>query len=241
MTQPFLSIIIPAHNEEKRLPPSLKTIDAFLEKQSYESEILVIENGSQDLTAIVTEAFAADHPRVKLFQEAGRGKGLAVRAGMLKARGEYRFICDADLSMPIEELTKFLPPERNDYDVAIGSREVAGARRFNEPPYRHFQGRVFSTLVKVFALPGFEDTQCGFKMFRGSIAEDIFRAQVFNGMSFDVEALFIARKRGYKIIEVPIDWYYRAESRVHPILDPLRMLRDILVIRSNWSRGLYKG
>lgn len=239
MTQPFLSIIIPAHNEEHRLPPSLKTIDAFLEKQSYESEVLVIENGSQDLTAVVTEAFAADHPRVKLFQEAGRGKGLAVRSGMLKARGEYRFICDADLSMPIEEVTKFLPPQRSDYDVAIGSREVAGARRFNEPPYRHIQGRVFSTLVKVFALPGFEDTQCGFKMFRGAIADDIFRSQVFNGMSFDVEALFIASKRGYKIIEVPIDWYYRAESRVHPILDPLRMLRDILVIRSNWRNGVY--
>jgi len=236
----FLSIIIPAHNEEKRLPPSLKTIDAFLDKQPYASEVLVVENGSQDLTAVVTEAFAADHPRVKLFQETGRGKGLAVRHGMLKARGEYRFICDADLSMPIEEVAKFLPPECEDYDVAIGSREVAGARRFNEPSYRHFQGRVFSTLVKVFALPGFEDTQCGFKMFRGSTAEDVFRAQVFDGMSFDVEALFIARKRGYKIIEVPIDWYYRAESRVQPILDPLRMLRDILVIRSNWRSGVYK-
>lgn len=241
MTNPlFLSIIVPAHNEEKRLPPSLKTIDAFLDKQPYASEVLVVENGSQDLTAVVTDAFAADHPRVKLIQETGRGKGLAVRRGMLEARGEYRFICDADLSMPIEEVAKFLPPECEDYDVAIGSREVAGARRFNEPSYRHFQGRVFSTLVKVFALPGFEDTQCGFKMFRGSTAEDVFRAQVFNGLSFDVEALFIARKRGYKIIEVPIDWYYRAESRVHPILDPLRMLRDILVIRRNWQRGIYQ-
>ncbi len=236
---PFLSIIIPAHNEEKRLPPSLKAIDAFLEKQTYPSEVLIVENGSQDLTAVVTEAFAADHPRVRWFSEAGRGKGLAVRRGMLEAKGEYRFICDADLSMPIEEVAKFLPPARGDYDVAIGSREAPGARRFNEPPYRHFQGRVFSNLVKFFALPGFEDTQCGFKMFRGAIAEDIFRVQVFNGMSFDVEALFVARKRGYRIIEVPIDWYYRSESRVHPILDPLRMLRDILVIRSNWQAGRY--
>jgi glycosyltransferase involved in cell wall biosynthesis len=240
VTLPFLSIIIPAHNEEKRLPPSLKTIDAYLERQAYASEIIVVENGSQDLTDVVTEAFAADHPRVKLIQESGRGKGLAVRRGMLEARGEYRFICDADLSMPIEEVSKFLPPECEDYDVAIGSREVSGARRYNEPRYRHFQGRVFSGLVKIFALPGFEDTQCGFKMFRRSSAEDVFRAQVFNGMSFDVEALFIARKRGYKIIEVPIDWYYRAESRVQPILDPLRMLRDILVIRRNWQRGTYK-
>lgn len=238
-TPPFLSIIIPAHNEEKRLPPTLKAVDAYLERQNYASEIIVVENGSQDLTAVVTEAFAADHPRARLIRETGRGKGLAVRRGMLEARGEYRFICDADLSMPIEEVSKFLPPENSAYDVAIGSREAPGARRFNEPPYRHVQGRVFSTLVKVFAVPGFEDTQCGFKMFKGQIADDIFGMQVFDGMSFDVEALFVARKRGYKIIEVPIDWYYQSESRVHPILDPLRMLRDILVIRTNWRRGLY--
>jgi dolichyl-phosphate beta-glucosyltransferase len=98
---------------------------------------------------------------------------------------------------------------------------------------------VFSNLVKIFALPGFEDTQCGFKMFGARAAQDIFRVQRFNGMSFDVEALYIAHRRGYKIVEVPIDWYYRSESRVHPILDPLRMLKDILVIRRNWQRGLY--
>lgn len=240
MTQIFLSIIIPAHNEEQRLPPTLKTIDAYLEKQTYASEIIVVENGSRDLTAIVTEAFAADHPRVRLLRESGRGKGLAVRRGMLEAQGAYRFICDADLSMPIEEVAKFLPPTLSNYEVAIGSREAPRARRFNEPPYRHFQGRVFSNLVKIFALPGFEDTQCGFKCFSAQAAQDIFSVQKFDGMSFDVEALFIARKRGYKILEVPIDWYYRSESRVDPILDPLRMLRDILVIRSNWRKGQYQ-
>jgi glycosyltransferase involved in cell wall biosynthesis len=235
----FLSIIIPAHNEEHRLPPTLTAVNAYLAKQSYTSEILVVENGSQDLTAVVTEAFAAEHPRVRLIQEHGRGKGLAVRRGMLEARGEYRFICDADLSMPIEEVAKFLPPQLKGYDVAIGSREAPGARRYNEPAYRHIQGRVFSNLVKLFALPGFEDTQCGFKMFHARAAEAIFQVQRFDGMSFDVEALFIAHKRGYRIVEVPIDWYYRAESRVHPILDPLRMLRDILVIRRNWAQGKY--
>jgi glycosyltransferase involved in cell wall biosynthesis len=235
----FLSIIIPAHNEEHRLPPTLMAVNAFLDKQPYASEILVVENGSQDLTAVVTEAFAAEHSRVKLLQTAGRGKGLAVRHGMLTGQGEYRFICDADLSMPIEELPKFLPPQCGEYSVAIGSREAPGARRFNEPPYRHMQGRVFSALVKWFAVPGFEDTQCGFKCFHAPAAEDLFRAQVFNGMSFDVEVLFIARKRGYHIIEIPINWYYRAESRVHPILDPLRMLRDILIVRRNWMAGRY--
>lgn len=239
MTETFLSIIIPAHNEEHRLPPTLAAINAFLDKQKYASEILVVENGSQDLTAVVAEAFAADHARVRVLREQARGKGLAVRRGMLEAVGAYRFICDADLSMPIEEVSKFLPPKLDGYQVAIGSREAPGSRRFNEPGYRHVQGRVFSTLVKIFALPGYEDTQCGFKCFRGDVAEDLFTVQRFSGMSFDVEVLFIASKRGYEIVEVPIDWYYRSESRVHPILDPLRMLRDIMIIRRNWQRGLY--
>jgi dolichyl-phosphate beta-glucosyltransferase len=235
----FLSVIIPAHNEEHRLPPTLKTVDAFLERQPYASEILVVENGSQDLTAVVTDAFAADHPRVRLLREHGRGKGLAVRAGMLQAAGQYRFICDADLSMPIEELPKFLPPALSNYDIAIGSREAPGAHRFNEPSFRHIQGRVFSELVKRLALPGFEDTQCGFKCFRGEMAADLFSVQVFDGMSFDVEVLYIARKRGYRVLEVPIDWYYRSESRVQPLADPLRMLADILRINRNWRAGVY--
>ena len=235
----FLSVIIPAHNEERRLPPTLKAVDAYLEKQTYDSEIVVVENGSQDLTAVVTEAFAADHPRVRLLREHGRGKGLAVRRGMLEGLGAHRFICDADLSMPIEELAKFVPPAVTGCDVAIGSREVAGSRRFNEPPYRHIQGRVFSNLVKLFALPGFEDTQCGFKCFSAQAAEDVFSVQRFDGMSFDVEVLYIAVQRGYCVREIPIDWYYRAESRVNPIADPLRMLRDILRIRRNWRQGLY--
>lgn len=240
-TEMFLSLIIPAHNEEKRLPPTLKAVDTYLNKQPYLSEIIVVENGSRDLTAVMAEGFAADHPRVRMIREHGRGKGLAVRRGMREASGQYRFICDADLSMPIEELAKFLPPQLDGYDIAIGSREAPGARRYNEPIFRHVQGRVFSELVKLFAMPGFEDTQCGFKCFRGKIADDLFRVQVFDGMSFDVEALYIARKRGYCIVEVPIDWYYQAESRVRPLADPLRMLLDILTIRNNWRRGKYEG
>jgi len=239
----FLSLIFPAHNEEHRLPPSLTAAHAYLRRQAYASEILVVENGSQDLTAVVAEAFAAEHerPEVRVIRERGRGKGLAVRRGMLEARGQFRFFADVDLSMPIEELAKFLPPRLEGYDVAIGSREVAGARRFNEPAFRHIQGRIFSNLVKLFALPGFEDTQCGFKCFAAAAAADLFAVQTFDGMSFDVEVLFIARQRGYKIVEVPIDWYYRAESRVDPLREPLRMLRDILIIRRNWARGKYEG
>ncbi|MDW8326901.1 MAG: glycosyltransferase family 2 protein [Anaerolineales bacterium] len=238
----FLSLIFPAHNEEHRLPPSLAAAHAYLRRQPYSSEILVVENGSRDLTAVVAEAFAAEHdrPEVRVIRERGRGKGLAVRRGMLEARGQYRFFADVDLSMPIEDLAKFLPPRLNGYDVAIGSREAPGSRRFNEPAYRHFQGRVFSNLVKLLALPDFEDTQCGFKCFTAAAARDLFSVQLLDGMSFDVEVLFIARRRGYKIVEVPIDWYYRSESRVDPIREPLRMLRDILIIRRNWAEGRYE-
>jgi dolichyl-phosphate beta-glucosyltransferase len=236
---PFFSLIIPAHNEEHRLPATLTTVDAFLARQPYTSEILVVENGSQDFTAVVTEAFAAEHPRVRLIRESRRGKGLAVRRGMLEAAGEYRFICDADLSMPIDEVSKFLPPQLGAYEVAIGSREAPGARRYNEPAYRHLMGRVFNTLVKLLAVPGFEDTQCGFKCFRGEAAQDIFSVQCLDSMSFDVEALYIARMRGYRIVEVPIDWYYMSESRVRLVDDSLRMFSDILAIRRNWRTGKY--
>jgi dolichyl-phosphate beta-glucosyltransferase len=235
----LLSVIVPAYNEEHRLPATLKIADAYFAKQAYTSEILVVENGSQDLTAVVTEAFAADHPRVRLIRESRRGKGLAVRRGMLEAAGEYRFICDADLSMPIHEISKFLPPELEPCEVAIGSREAPGAHRYNEPAYRHLMGRVFNTLVKLFAVPGFEDTQCGFKCFRREAALDIFGVQRLTGMSFDVEALYIARKRGYRIMEVPIDWYYMSESRVRLVEDSLHMLSDILTIRRNWRSGKY--
>ena len=235
----FFSLIIPAHNEERRLPPTLRTVDAFLTRQPFTSEILVVENGSQDFTAVVTEAYAAEHPRVRLIRESRRGKGLAVRRGMLEASGEYRFICDADLSMPIEEVLKFVPPQLEQYEVAIGSREAPGARRYNEPAYRHLMGRVFSTLVKLLAMPGFEDTQCGFKCFRREAALDIFGVQRLDGMSFDVEALYIARKRGYRIVEVPIDWYFMSESRVRLVQDSLRMFSDILTIRRNWRDGKY--
>jgi dolichyl-phosphate beta-glucosyltransferase len=159
---------------------------------------------------------------------------------MLEANGQWRFICDADLSMPIQELPKFLPPRLDNYDVAIGSREGPGARRFNEPLYRHLIGRAFSTLVKIFAMPGFEDTQCGFKCFAGQAAQDLFAVQRFNGMSFDVEVLYIARKRGYKIVEVPIDWYFQAESKVRLLEDSARMLWDIVMIRRNWYGGKYQ-
>ena len=236
---PLLSIIIPAHNEERRLPSSLRRIQAFVEQQPYESEILIVENGSHDRTAEVAEAFAAAHASARVLREARRGKGLAVRRGALAAKGEYRFICDADLSMPIEEVNRFLPPRLAAYDVAIASREAPGAIRYGEPIYRHWIGRGFNLLVRWLAVPGFHDTQCGFKCFRARAAEDLFRVQQLDGWTFDVELLFVALRRGYTVLEVPIPWYYFPGSRVHLVRDSLAMLTDLFRIRRNWSRGDY--
>ncbi len=236
---PYLSIVIPAHNEELRLPPSLAKIHAFLSQQPYTYEVIVVENGSQDRTSEVTREFAKTHPYVKLLEVQTRGKGLAVKAGMTEATGQYRFICDTDLSMPIEEIMKFLPPTLEGYDVMIGSREGKGAKRIGEPEYRHLMGRVLNAIVKLTAVRDFEDTQCGFKMFKGDIADDLFGVQLMNGIGFDVELIFIAKKRGYRIVDVPITWYYDPDSRMKLLQDSLHILVEIWQVHQNWRRGLY--
>lgn len=239
MTGPFLSIVIPAHNEENRLPATLEKINQFLAAQPYTAEILVVENGSHDRTLQVAEEYRQRIPYLRVFQEEARGKGLAVKRGMLEANGEYRFICDADLSMPIAEVNNFLPPVLDPVDVAIGSREAPGAVRYDEPAYRHLVGRIFNAMVRWWALPHLQDTQCGFKAFRGQVAEEVFRLQTIGGMSFDVEVLFIARRRGYKIVEVPIHWYFNPDSRVRLFQDSFQMAADLLAIRRNALRGIY--
>jgi dolichyl-phosphate beta-glucosyltransferase len=238
--RPFLSIIIPALNEANRLPGALAQIDAFLQKQLYQAEVLVVENGSTDNTVEVVQAFARDHPYVRLYAGEPRGKGRAVRRGMLEARGDYRFICDADLSMPIEELAKFLPPQLDHFEVAIASREAKGARRYGEPLRRHLMGRAFNFLVKLLALRGFEDTQCGFKAFSRQAAEDLFHVQKINGIGFDVELLYIAQRRGYRIVEIPINWYYNPDSKMRLFRDSLAIIGEMFEIRRNWRAGLYK-
>ncbi len=239
MSRPLLSIIIPAHNEENRLSRTLEQVFAFLDKQSFQAEVLVVENGSLDRTYELAQGFAAQHKNLTVLREAGRGKGLAVRRGMLEAQGEYRFMCDADLSMPIEEVVKFLPPALSDFDVAIGSREVEGAVRYEEPAYRHLGGRLINILIRLLILPRLQDTQCGFKCFRAAVAEDLFRRQTLTGWSFDIELLFVAYRRGYRVTEIPIDWYYRSESKVSAVRDALRMIGDIFLIRVNAWRGVY--
>ena len=239
MSLPLLSIIIPAHNEENRLPRSLEQVFAFLEQQAYDAEVLVVENGSSDRTLEVAQGFAASHANLHVIHEEGRGKGLAVRRGMLEARGRYRFMCDADLSMPIEEVNKFLPPNLPRFDVAIGSREIRGAIRYDEPFYRHSGGRLINLLIRMLILPKLQDTQCGFKCFRDEAAEDLFRRQRLDGWSFDIEVLYLAERGGAKIVEVPIHWYYRTESKVNALRDAFRMISDIFLIRANMRHGLY--
>ena len=239
MSNTFLSIIIPAYNEEDRLPNTLEQALNFLHEQPYSAEVLVVENGSQDGTLQVAQEFAALHSQLHVFQEVGRGKGLAVKRGMFEACGEYRFMCDADLSMPIGEVNRFLPPVLEDFDIAIASREAPGAVRYNEPLYRHLGGRGVNAMIRALALPGMHDTQCGFKCFRREVVEDLFGCQTLAGWSFDVEILYLARLRGYKIAEIPIPWYYDPESKVSVVQDTFKMVRDILQVRRNHRQGVY--
>jgi glycosyltransferase involved in cell wall biosynthesis len=239
LEKPLLSIVIPAHNEEHRLPHTLEKIADFLAIQPYEAEVWIVENGSQDHTLAIAKRYAEMYPNIHALHLQASGKGLAVREGMLRANGEYRFICDADLSMPIEEVNKFLPPTLTDFDVAIASREAPGAVRYDEPAYRHLIGRIFNTLVRIVALPGLQDTQCGFKCFSAAVTEKVFSRQTFEGWSFDVEVLYIARQHGYTILEVPIHWYHIPGSRVKLFRDSWRMAMDILTIRRNARKGLY--
>jgi glycosyltransferase involved in cell wall biosynthesis len=239
LKKPFLSIIIPAYNEAGRLPASLRRINAFLSTQPFEAEVLVVENGSTDGTFDVIQSMQDEIHGLKVRHEDTRGKGWAVKQGMLAASGEHRFICDADLSMPIEEITRFLPPALDDIPIAIASREAPGAVRYDEPASRHLIGRVFNWLVRVLLLHGLQDTQCGFKCFRADVAEQVFPLVTISGWTFDVEALFIARRMGYPVVEVPIPWYYDANSKVRVGRDALQMGADLLRIRWNALRGRY--
>jgi dolichyl-phosphate beta-glucosyltransferase len=236
---PFLSLVIPAHNEESRLPGTLEQVFAFLEKQAYSTEVIVVENGSTDRTLEIAQGFAAQHPSLNIIHTGERGKGLAVKRGMLAARGAYRFFADADFSMPVGEINRFLPPAQPDFDIIIASRETAGAVRYGEPFRRHLSGRVFNALIRLVVLPGLEDTQCGFKCFRARVVEDIFPRQTMSGWSFDVELLYIARRKGYRVKEIGVPWYFNPETKVSLVRDSLRMAVDLFTVRSNARQGLY--
>ena len=231
MPQPFLSVVIPAFNEEPRILDTLSQVVEYLTARDYGWEVLVADDGSLDRPAQLVDRMAMEHPNVRVLRLPHRGKGWAVKNGMLVAQGEYRLLCDADLSVPIAQVERLLPPLGPGADVVLGSREAPGAARFDEPARRHLMGRVFNLLVARLAVPGLADTQCGFKCFRGEAAQDLFRDQTMAGFAFDVELLYLARKRGLTFAEVGVDWYYRSHSKVRPVRDSLAMSLDLLKIR----------
>jgi glycosyltransferase involved in cell wall biosynthesis len=234
-----VSIVVPAYNEAARIGATLETLCEHLQQRPWDWEIRVVDDGSTDQTASIAGTFAAEEPRLVVQREPHRGKGGAVKAGLLASSAGYRFMCDADLSMPISELKNFLPPLLDDYDVAIGTREGAAARRVGEPPSRHLVGRMFNLFVQRLVLPGIEDSQCGFKMFTARAVQAILPHTTVDGWAFDVEMLAIARAQGLRIVEVPIEWHYRSESRLSVTRDGVRMLREILAIRSRTATGAY--
>jgi dolichyl-phosphate beta-glucosyltransferase len=236
---PLLSIIIPAYNEATRLPASLHNLYTYLSDWRDRAEVIVVDNGSTDATAALVRKLAAKWPQLRLLQVAERGKGRAVRAGLLDARGEFSFFCDADFSMPVVEISKFLPPELPDVEVAIGVREGPNARRFGEPLARHLMGRVFNLLVRGLVLPGVQDSQCGFKCLRADIGRQLAEAQTISGWAFDVEMLVVARRLGYRIVQIPIHWHYVPSGNIHPFRDSVRMTLDLLAVRRRLSLGRY--
>jgi glycosyltransferase involved in cell wall biosynthesis len=240
LPRPFLSVVIPAYNEESRISETLERVIGFLNTRPYSWEVLVADDGSTDGTGRLVGGLAESHPNLRLIELPHRGKGSAVKNAMLAASGQYRFLCDADLSVPIEQVERFLPPETEGMDIAIGSREAPGARRIGEPNRRHLMGRVFNSLVRVLAVPRLRDTQCGFKCFRGEIVPDLFQRQTMDGFAFDVEVLFLARRAGLTMREIAVDWYYREQSKVRPIRDSLFMTFDLLKIRWRYRWGRHR-
>lgn len=232
MSQPFLSVVIPAYNEAGRISATLKQVVDFLSTRAYDWEVVVADDGSTDATANLVTEWVRRHSHtgrtVRLLSLPHGGKGWAVKHGMLAAQGRYRFLCDADLSMPIEQVERFLPPRLEGYHIAIGSREAPGSRRIGEPLRRRLMGKVFGRIVRLSLLPGISDTQCGFKCLEAETAEALFPTLRLSGFSFDVELLVLARRRGLRVVEVPIDWHYRSQSKVHPLRDAARMLADVV-------------
>ncbi len=234
-----VSIVVPAYNEESRLGETLVELCAFLSRQPWDWEVRVVDDGSTDGTCRVAEEHARRNRNIILQREPHRGKGGAVKAGLLAARAPFRFICDADLSMPVSELPRFLPPQLEHFDVAIGSREGFGARRIGEPLVRHLAGRLFNFAVQRLSVSGIEDTQCGFKMFTAAAVETIFPLVQVDGWAFDIEVLCIARARGLRIVEVPVEWHYRRASQVSLLRDGVGMFRELIRIGARARRGAY--
>ena len=239
-----ISIVIPAYNEGQRLPATLNALLAYLGARDWSfSEIVLVDDGSTDDTAALAAQFQATHPSLRLLRNPGnRGKGYSVRHGMLEARGDWRLFSDADLSAPIEELDKLLAAVReHKASVAIGSRALDRSLiRIHQSKFRENAGRIFNLCMRLLTGLPFWDTQCGFKLFEARAAREVFRRQQIERFGFDAEALFIARKLGFKIVEVPVRWSHAEGTKVRMLRDSLNMFLDLLRIRRHQWRGLYR-
>ena len=234
-----LSLVIPAYNEQARLPYTLAQIEAYVCREGLECEVIVVDNGSRDATSAIVQQASARFSALRLLRTDSRGKGRAVRTGVLAADGAVVIFADADLSWEVQDLSRFLGLVDERTPIVIGSREGMGARRVGEPIYRHLMGRVFNRVVQKLAVPGIEDTQCGFKAFRADAARAVFGRQRIDGFGFDVEVLYLARRLGFGLRVVPLHWEHKENSRVAPLRDTLLMLADVLGVRLNARRGAY--
>lgn len=245
------SIVIPAYNEEDKITSSLTQVVNFMRGYCQSFEVIVVNDGSSDSTSDKVALFSKDNPEVVLIDNPHKGKGFAVWTGMMKASGELIYMADADLSAPIEDLKKFsIWILEHDFDVVIGSREGVGAKRIGEPAYRHIMGRAFNYFVQLIAIPGINDSQCGFKLFTKKAAKDIFGRSALYGLqtkeiksayfgAWDVEVLYIARRLGYRIKQVPVTWVYVKSKRFNPLGNSVKMALDVLKIKFNGIRGKY--
>lgn len=229
-----LTIVVPAYNEEKRLGATLKRMLAYFDEQGSPFEILVVDDGSTDGTASLVETISACRKEVRLISyKPNRGKGYAVRQGMLAGRGERLLLSDADLATPIEEVEKLMAQLNNGYDIAIGSRDVKGSELIKHQSWlRETGGKTFNKMVQLIAVPGIHDTQCGFKLFTRSAAQDIFSRCTVDHFAFDVEVLYLAiRVLGYRVAETPIRWAHQEGSSVVFWRDAFRMAKTLFKIR----------
>ena len=240
--EPTYSIVIPAYNENRRIAASLDQVFAFLQAENWDAEVIVVNDGSRDDTAEIVRGYAQRHPAVRLVENPGnRGKGYSVRNGMLHAGGAFVLFTDADLSAPIAEAEKLFAALRAGADVAFGSR---WARRelqmIAQPFYRRVLGRIFNLLLRVMLGLPYKDTQCGFKAFTRAAAQAVFPRQTRERWGFDPEILYIARRQGLKVVEVPVEWSHAGYSQLHPFRDGMRMFHDILRVRWNAWMGRYR-
>lgn len=248
---PLLSIILPSYNERKNIQRGvLEEVLSYLKQQSFEWELILSDDGSSDGTLQSLEKFAERSKNIKVVANIHAGKAPTVSAGMLAATGQWRLFSDFDQSTPLSEVEKLWVYAEQGMDVVVGSREMIGAHRDKEPFLRHVMGRGFNVLVQLLAVEGILDTQCGFKLFSSKATEALFpnlvvyggqksRKDAFTG-AFDVELLFLAKKYGFKIREVPIYWKHNETERVSPLKDSLRMFRDIMRIRLADLQGKYR-